>query len=180
MKKPLILTALLCAMLSCGGGVESQMDSLMAQEISLPRKAQTTFAGKDTVIQDYFDSELKMVVYSDSLSCNSCALKGLYAWGDLVEYAKGFDGKLKFYFIFNPPHNENIRIPLRNALLPYPMLLDSEGEFSSINPHLPANRALHTFLLDKDNNVVLVGSPLNNPKIGTMFKDIVEKELGEI
>ncbi|MFI3306556.1 MAG: hypothetical protein R3Y68_08625 [Rikenellaceae bacterium] len=61
----------------------------------------------------------------------------------------------------------------------YPIIIDSIGEFERLNPHLPKNKAMHTFLLDENNNVVLVGNPLNNPKIEKMFKEIVEEKLDE-
>ena len=38
---------------------------------------------------------------------------------------------------------------------------------------------LHTFLLDEDDNVILVGSPLHNRKIEEMFYKIVEERLGK-
>lgn len=37
---------------------------------------------------------------------------------------------------------------------------------------------LHTFLLDEDNKVILVGNPLHNKKIEEMFYKIVEEKLG--
>ena len=60
-----------------------------------------------------------------------------------------------------------------------PILLDTLGEFEKLNPHLPKNRALHTFLLDENNNVILVGNPLRNKKIEEMFYQIVEEKLGK-
>ena len=60
----------------------------------------------------------------------------------------------------------------------YPILLDTLREFEKLNPHLPKNRALHTFLLDENNNVILVGNPLHNKKIEEMFYKIVEEKLG--
>ena len=48
-----------------------------------------------------------------------------------------------------------------------------------MNPHLPKNKALHTFLLDENNNVILVGDPLHNKKIEEMFYKIVKEKLGK-
>ena len=52
---------------------------------------------------------------------------------------------------------------------------DREGQFEKLNPHLPKNKVLHTFLLDENNNVILVGNPLHNKKIEKMFYKIVEE-----
>ena len=38
---------------------------------------------------------------------------------------------------------------------------------------------MHTFLLDENNNVLLVGNPLENEKIKKLFWQIVEEKLGK-
>ena len=38
---------------------------------------------------------------------------------------------------------------------------------------------MHTFLLDRDDNVLLVGNPIWNEKIEEMFWQIVEERLGK-
>ena len=58
-------------------------------------------------------------------------------------------------------------------------MLDTLKEFERLNPHLPKNRALHTFLLDENNRVILVGNPSRNEKIKEMFYKIVEEKLGK-
>ena len=42
------------------------------------------------------------------------------------------------------------------------------------------SESMHTFLLDEDNNVILVGSPIGNEKIGDMLQDVVKKKLGRM
>ena len=98
-------------------------------------------------------------------------------WEYLLEYAEKFDNRLKFYFIFSPKKNDeySVQLQLKNTYFNYPIILDTKGEFAKLNPHLPENKAMHTFLLDKDNNVILVGNPLLNSKIEKLFKTTVEK-----
>ncbi len=57
--------------------------------------------------------------------------------------------------------------------------MDTLNEFAKLNPHLPKNRVLRTFLLDENNKVMLVGNPLHNKKIEDMFYKIVEEKLGK-
>lgn len=68
---------------------------------------------------------------------------------------------------------------IANTNFDYPILIDTLGEFERLNPHLPKNQALHTFLLDENNRVILVGNPLRNKKIKEMFYKIVEEKLGK-
>ncbi|MBS4809127.1 MAG: hypothetical protein KH071_14815 [Paraprevotella sp.] len=60
-----------------------------------------------------------------------------------------------------------------------PVYLDSLGVLERANPQIPSNPDLHTFLLDEDNNVLLVGNPIWNEKIKEMFWQIVEEKLGK-
>lgn len=57
--------------------------------------------------------------------------------------------------------------------------VDTLGLFAKQNPYLSSNTIMHTFLLDEDNNVLLVGNPLENEKIEEMFWQIVEEKLGK-
>lgn len=157
--------------------IEKDIEALTSNLIVVPEDLQTTISGIDTTINDFFSSKIKMVVYTNSESCSSCALSKLHMWHGIIKYAESYNGALKYYFIFNPPKGENIRLALKNSMLDYPVLLDSLGEFEHLNPHLPKNKAMHTFLLDEDNNVILVGNPLTNKKIEKMFYEEVEKRL---
>ena len=57
--------------------------------------------------------------------------------------------------------------------------MDTLGVFIDDNKHIPHHPDMHTFLLDEDNNVLLVGNPLENEKIEEMFWQIVEEKLGK-
>ncbi len=58
-----------------------------------------------------------------------------------------------------------------------PVHVDTAGIFIRENPHIPREAVYHTFLLDKDNRVVLVGNPSRSEKIKEMFWQIVEEKL---
>lgn len=102
------------------------------------------------------------------------------SWKPLINYAKRFDDRLRFCFIFSPQKKDlfDTKLLIVRQMFDYPILLDTLREFEKLNPHLPKNRALHTFLLDENNNVILVGNPLHNKKIEEMFYKIVEEKLG--
>ncbi len=175
----IFLSFLLLTACACSKSPKEELLLLRSTPIQLPKNSIITYLGKDTLATDYFRSKYKVVIYTDSTSCSSCALNKLYLWEDLIEWSDKSGDSVKYYFVFNPPMNDNIRIALRNSMLDYPMLLDSLGEFERLNPHLPKNKAMHTFLLDENNNVVLVGNPLLNPKIEKMFKEIIEEKLSK-
>lgn len=138
----LLLYALLIFTISCSNNNRAkEIKQIMSQNIKLPKNHLVSILGRDTIMDEYPLSNLKLVAYRDSSGCSYCDAKHLTEWD--------------------------------------PFIIDINNEFEQLNPHLPKNKAMHTFLLDENNNVVLVGNPLHNPKIEKMFKEIVEEKLGE-
>ena len=123
---------------------------------------------------------LRLIIYADTSECSSCKIGQMYLWEDYIQYATKYNGKFRCYFIYSPAKKDikYVQLTMRNSLIGYPVILDTLREFEKLNPHLPKNRALHTFLLDENNNVILVGSPLHNKKIEEMFYKIVKEKLG--
>ena len=162
--------------------LKKDLTQLQSREISISlEKMQHQINGRDTLMADFTDSELKLVVYSDSSACSSCAIKRMYNWDSFIKYAEKYQGRLKFYFLFYPARKDikALKFDLRANTFDYPIFIDSAGVFEKENTHLPKNHQLHTFLLDKDNKVILVGNPLENKKIEEMFYKIVEERLGK-
>ena len=61
--------------------------------------------------------------------------------------------------------------------LSHPMYVDSKSVFSKVNPQLPKESLFHIFLLDENNNVILVGNPLFNPKLEKMLRRTLQEKL---
>ena len=53
-----------------------------------------------------------------------------------------------------------------------PVCIDETDRLNQLNK-FPAGGKFHTFLLDRDNKVVLVGSPVNNENIAELYRDIL-------
>lgn len=155
---------------------------LQSKMIRLPSKGLIMQRGKELQKDDVNEEVFKLIVYADSVECTACAINHINLWERFINYAKQFDDQLRFYFIFFPMQKElhGIKLMIANTKFDYPILLDSLGEFERLNPHLPQNKALHTFLLDENNNVLLVGNPLHNKKIEEMFYKVVEEKLGKL
>lgn len=182
MKVQLLLLIILL-FFACGNRqkIVEELSQLQSKPIIFPRQSRLTIQGKDTILMDFMKgNRLKLLIYTDSSECSSCTISKMFLWDNLIEYSRKYKEDLKFYFIFSPrkQDEEGVQIALMNNAFDYPVLIDSFGEFEQLNPHLPKNKALHTFLLDEDNHVILVGNPLHNKKIRKMFYEIVEEKLG--
>ena len=154
---------------------------LQSKAIQLPSQGLVMRKGKVLSNFDISNKALKLVVYADSVGCTACAINHIDSWSSFIDYAEQFNEQLRFYFIFSPVKRElqSTELMISNTMFDYPILLDTLNEFEKLNPHLPKNRVLHTFLLDENNNVILVGNPLHNKKIKEMFYRIVEDRLGK-
>lgn len=135
---------------------------------------------KDTTVIQPSKDQLKFVVYSDSLQCSSCNLRQLPKWENFLGKLQPYADRLQVYFIFRPLSESigSFRLTLKSMMLPYPIYMDTTGVFCRTNPQLPSNPMLHTFLLDENNKVLVVGNPLENEKIDRMFWRTVKEKLG--
>ena len=50
-------------------------------------------------------------------------------------------------------------------------------EQMKLNPHLPDKEEFHTFLLDEENRVLLVGNPVRNIKLKKLYLDVIKNSL---
>ena len=56
----------------------------------------------------------------------------------------------------------------------YPLFLDKNRQMQQIN-NFPKEPMFQTFLLDKNNRVLLIGNPIGNTKLWNLYKDIIIK-----
>lgn len=157
--------------------------ALQSRPLHLPLESMTAMktCGTDSVMQVRQAEVMKLVVYTDTADCSSCVLKKMYKWNGILKKMEFYEGRIQAYFIFRPlPKDMGVFYMSMKQFTPScPVYLDSLGVLEKANPHIPSNPDLHTFLLDEDNNVLLVGSPIWNEKIKEMFWQIVEEKLGK-
>lgn len=123
----------------------------------------------------------RLVVFSDSVACSSCKLREMQSWIPMMERLSCYDGKVKLIFIFQPK-DENLDVfDFTMKILPFsfPVYVDTANVLLRNNPSIPIDSKFHTFLLDENNKVLLVGNPLENEKIEDLFWQIVEERLGK-
>ncbi len=125
----------------------------------------------------YDSADMKLIVYSDSSECNLCAIKKMYDWNDYIKMSSALHGKIVFRFIVTAPKGmlEEIKKAYFFSNVQSPIYIDTTGVFLKNNPSLPSERIFHTFLLDKNDHVILVGNPLSNPNIEELFMNIIEE-----
>lgn len=121
------------------------------------------------------DSTYKLVIYIDSLSCSPCFVSHMSDYmGTLVD----FDSLgVNTLFIFEPKQQqkEEVKFLLEQQAYPFLTIVVDNCAFSKDNPHLPASSVLHSFLLNKKNEVVIAGNPVRNTQIKDLMLSSVKR-----
>ena len=174
MVKRILVILLSCfAVVSCKTArIKKELKEFTGQQIVLPDSLRSTVNGRDTTLTDFMGAETKLVVFYDSVVCSSCRINRMYEWKEVIATSIGLKHKFNAIFIFSPKRGTESQLitSLKAAQLDYPVFLDSGGLFLKRNPRIPSGEMYHTFLLDRQNRVVLVGNPIGNERLWELYK----------
>ena len=163
---------LLC---SCGEKrIAKEMEKFSGQQIILPANL-TKLGSEDTLLANLTEVPIKLIVWYDSRDCVLCEATSMYEWDHIAKSVDSLTQWFRMAFIFTPKEENlrQVRISLRPYRFKYNIFVDQSATFSKQNK-LPRNRLLHTFLLDKNNKVVLVGNPQRNPSLWRLYKRTIQ------
>lgn len=157
--------------------MEKDLSAFMYSEVRIPQMSDAVVNGKDVVVTPTEQALARMVILYDSTVCGSCKISQIWQWQIVTDYAKVMQDKFEPIFIFAPTvkNEREVRMSLKLHPFGHPVFMDSEQKFLAANPAIPQNKALHTFLLDKNGKVVLVGEPLNNEKLWDLYKTTIKE-----
>lgn len=151
-----------------------ELNAFMGSDIVIPNELKSYFNGVDTTMDIVDNLEKKLIVYFDPTICSTCEVTHLFNWHEVIAYNKWTHGKFGVVFIFSPKADEydEIKRTIKNKTdIDAVILLDKNGDFAKQNPQLPKNRNYHIFLLDENNEVVVVGNPMGNEKLWELYKE---------
>ena len=164
----------------CSSTPMENIQKFIGERIVLPK---TLELGSDSLPDRWTDSvgmlHPKLMLYYSAEVCSSCKMKELYRWqARLTDSLATTVSKVRcLCIIHTSTHDkrEMVQQTIADYRLQFPVLLDTAGIFERSNPQLPENPVFHTFLLDRDNRVVLVGSPIGNPKMWELYKSTIDR-----
>lgn len=176
MKKELILLITILLFTACKQDPKAELKELVAywqdREIVFPEAMQFARYAEEVVNYPFQEAQNKVLIYIDSVGCTRCKLQ-LNRWKELKVYTDSLtNGSLSYVFIFQSSDTEKIKAIGKADHFDHPVYLDRNADFVKLNP-LPDNSSFHTFLLDKDNKVLVIGNPVLNPTV----KDLYIKEI---
>ena len=174
-----------CLLAACNSqkrGLEEKIEKLQSKAIEMPYERMACWASDSIkAISPWNKAKLKLVHYVDSVTCSTCYLHKIAANELLFRMEKLSNNEFYNIFIINPDNKAKKRLEMdfNDKLIPQTIFVDSANVFTEVNPNIPSESMYHTFLLDENNKVILVGNPNANEKIGDMLQDVVEKKLGK-
>ena len=168
-------------MVSCAESDKERLSKLVKEwegkEILFPAHSTFTIQGKDTVDFDFKGAAYTIVTYIDSVGCTSCKLQ-LHRWKELVKEVDSLtNGDVPFLFYFHPKDIKELRYLTRRDAFAYPVCFDEKDDFNRLN-RFPSEMMFQTFLLDKENRVIALGNPIQNPKVKELYLNLI-KGMGE-
>ena len=159
---PLIITVVIL-IFSCQmvrkDNVKKIMQEWYGKEILIPTEIEYRILGRDTVSSALWDKPYKILTYIDSIGCSSCQL-GLPKWKMLIDSYKLQQIDIGFLFVIHSSDYDLLSWDIKENNFRHPVIYDYNNQFDKLNRFPPA--PYRTFLLDKDNKVQLIGSPMDN------------------
>lgn len=175
----LILGMLICS--SCSKKseqdkkLETELRQFKAKAITFPDNMEAKVCdGKISPDTTLLSCPYKMVIYVGKDGCTNCKLRSL-----LPVYMFILENKHRENFgvviILNTADKEATEKLLTDMRFRQTVFYDLDGSFERLNPHIPAGEDFHTFLLNKENKVVLIGNPTHNEKLNKLYLTEINK-----
>lgn len=181
----ILLIVICCFLSACNSQkreLQEKVEKLQSVAIDIPYDRMGCWTSDSIMeISPWKKAKLKLIHYVDSATCSTCYLNKIVTYEQLFRMEKLSNNEFYNIFIINPSNiaKKRLETDFHDKLIPQTIFVDSANVFTEVNPNIPSESMYHTFLLDENNNVILVGCPLGNEKIGDMLQATVEKKLGK-
>ena len=118
---------------------------------------------------------IKFVIYFSETDCTSCAIKNLNIWQDIVNDLK--NRGVDFIFIFANTYNTEEVLIESKLNLDHHIYLDQYNMFNKQNYTLLNSSKYNVFLLDRNNKIILLGNPIYNPDLKSLYMNTINNML---
>lgn len=178
MKKKIVILIVI-TLFSCQSSLRKNdikqiVQEWQGKEIQIPLgKIEYKVMGRDTSCVELWSKPYKIFTYVDSVGCTSCQL-GLSQWKRLIDSCVILSSDVSFIFVVNSSDFESFENFVFAYDFNYPIIYDRHNEFELLN-NFP-QKPYRTFLLDKNNKVILVGSPTDYPEIWNLYLQQIKNE----
>lgn len=175
--KNVVLLIMLLIFTSCNyTGIKSTLTQMSGKVVILDSLT-PIFLGKEMSGKIKIEPKYaRLVVYYDSTYCQSCRINRLDEWNGIISLEKKYDYNFDVMFIFSPVSDQHnsLRRSFATNRFNHIVWFDKDGFLMKLNQFIPNDNRFHIFLLDKNNKIVLVGDPLSNHGIMSLFEAMID------
>ena len=147
----------------------SMVEEWIGKEIRFPENLVCQIGSSHLDLNDILSgSYYKIVTFIDSAGCVPCRMK-MNSWTEFLDKVNSIpDNDVRFLMILNTSEIKNMTYLLNRDRFLHPVSLDKDNAFFNLNG-LSDKEQYQTFLLDCENRIVALGSPVDNPKIEKFY-----------
>ena len=159
----------------CGcGDIPRQIREIKAHKLSVPKHELMTWSQDERYNAGADATFLSLLFYVSENQCQSCFFHQLVTY-ERENYESLADQGVRFVCIFSI---KNIDIDILGSQLQTNRIrgdvyIDTCGAFILANQHVPDNPLYHTFVIDNDGNILMVGNPFQNSKMKRLFRKVI-------
>ena len=176
----IFITFCIFVLCSCKMSHEKHSEKILQEwkqkEVIIPDDHSFKFLGRDTMSKFLWNKPYKIFTYIDSIGCTSCQFS-LFDWKFLIDSCYRQQIDVGFIFVVHSSNFRQFNRDVRFSFFDYPIIYDYNNDFDKLNNFPPA--PYRTFLLDKDNKVLLVGSPIGNIEMWEKYKSVMASVVNE-
>ncbi|MCF6243004.1 MAG: hypothetical protein L3J74_16885 [Bacteroidales bacterium] len=169
-----VLMVLLC---SCSNDsfnkTEQTIKKMYHKKIIFSNSLVGRVLGRDTTFDISNEKSAKIVIFLDKNGCTPCRMK-LSQWKRFISKVNKLNKKIIFIYIL--ASNNTIELDKEFIIHKFKNVVfyDIKNEFAQIN-NLPDNSIFHTFLLNGNNEIIIVGNPVVNQSIKELYLREIRK-----
>lgn len=152
--------------------INREIKKIYGTKIVIPDNLSVKYHGNDTLYHGQEKGLATLIIWYDSLQCAACNLKYIEKWNRLFEYCEDSTQGIKTMLIYSPSKNELYKFEssLKITDFNYPVYVDYGNEFADLNSLIANCRSQKIFLLDNNQQIVLVGNPYHNNQMWNLYK----------
>lgn len=183
MRRLLILVTFYCTTIFLVGceriHLRAQLKEMTGRTVVLPPEVTCVYNGSISQIPTtLLDNKAKFVVYVDSTECSLCKVSKLVQYESVIRLSRE-SGTFDLLFLLCPKRTEYQSVCEYLEFMDYtfPVYLDDLQLFRKNNPFIPNDIRFHSFFVDAENVVQVVGDPVLSPNIMNLINALSDTGL---
>ena len=155
--------------------ISEDIKTIKRYKLNIPQKEMINYIWSSRLCSSNNSHLYSIVFYVSNERCQSCYFSELVAYEkknfDLLKM-KGV--KIIYIFASKGRNIECLMDEIINSRINGTVYIDTCKAFLNANPHIPDNELYHTFTINNDGKILMVGNPFHNDKMAKLFRKIID------